>query len=64
MARGFILASISPPEALVAKAGRCALDIWTKMKPLPALCRPAGWIALWRTIGNLSVLNCKAPFIA
>ncbi|WGV17432.1 hypothetical protein [Fuscovulum ytuae] len=37
--------------------------------PLPAarqrssrhpLCRPAGWIALWRRIGNLSVQNGKA----
>jgi hypothetical protein len=27
------------------------------MKALPALCRPAGWIALWRTIGTLSVLD-------
>ena len=24
---------------------------------LPPLCRPCGWIALWRRIGNLSVLN-------
>lgn len=24
---------------------------------LPPLCRPAGWAALWRRIGNLSVLN-------
>ncbi len=25
-----------------------------------ALCRPAGWISLWRRIGNASVLNRKA----
>lgn len=27
---------------------------------LPPLCRPAGWVALWRRMGNLSVLNRKA----
>jgi hypothetical protein len=26
-------------------------------KTLPALCRPAGWIALWRRIGAVSVLS-------
>ena len=35
-------------------------SIFAKMKPLPALCRPAGWIALWRTIGAMSVLDCGA----
>ncbi len=25
---------------------------------LPPLCRPAGWIAAWRRIGALSVLDC------
>jgi hypothetical protein len=30
---------------------------------LPPLCRPAGWIALWRRMGNLSILNQKVrPF--
>jgi hypothetical protein len=24
------------------------------------LCRPSGWAALWRRMGNLSVLNRKA----
>ncbi len=32
------------------------------MRPgLPPLCRPSGWVAQWRRIGNLSVLNRKAP---
>ena len=26
---------------------------------LPPLCRPAGWICLWRRIGAASVLRCK-----
>jgi hypothetical protein len=64
----FTLAQISPPEAhcitssasskpeLLGSGG----DIWANVKPLPALCRPAGWIALWRKIGALSVLNRKA----
>jgi hypothetical protein len=30
-------------------------------RPLPPLCRPSGWIAQWRRIGNLSVLNRKGP---
>ncbi len=30
------------------------------MKRLPPLCRPAGWIALWRRLGNLSVLNRRS----
>lgn len=39
-----------------AKAlGGCLLS---KVKAARApLCRPSGWIALWRRIGNLSVLN-------
>jgi len=57
MQAGFILAQISPPEASAADVGASGGDILTKMKALPALCRPAGWIALWRKIGNLSVLN-------
>jgi len=28
-------------------------------RPVPPLCRPAGWIARWRRIGALSVLDCK-----
>lgn len=24
---------------------------------LPPVCRPGGWVALWRAMGNLSVLN-------
>ncbi|WP_216824658.1 hypothetical protein [Paragemmobacter aquarius] len=28
-------------------------------RPLPPLCRPAGWIAQWRRIGALCVLDCK-----
>jgi hypothetical protein len=24
---------------------------------LPPVCRPAGWVAIWRRMGNLSVLN-------
>lgn len=24
---------------------------------LPPVCRPSGWVAIWRRLGNLSVLN-------
>ncbi len=27
---------------------------------LPPVCRPAGWIAIWRRLGNLSILNRRA----
>jgi hypothetical protein len=27
---------------------------------LPPLCRPSGWVAQWRRMGNLSILNRKA----
>ncbi len=38
----------------------CGRGILTNVKATStALCRPAGWIAQWRTIGNLSVLNCQ-----
>lgn len=30
--------------------------------PLPPVCRPQGWAALWRRMGNLSVLNCSKAF--
>jgi hypothetical protein len=30
-------------------------------RALPAVCRPAGWIAVWRRIGTLSVLDRKGP---
>ena len=65
MTHPFTLAQISPPEASAVAVGASGGDILTNVKATAtALCRPAGWIALWRTIGNLSVLNCKAPFIA
>ncbi len=54
----FILAEILPPEAPGRSAGASGGDILTNVKATQApLCRPAGWIALWRRIGNLSVLN-------
>ncbi len=57
----FILAQISPPEAPGRSVGASGGDILTKIKAAQApLCRPAGWIALWRRIGNLSVLNRMA----
>jgi hypothetical protein len=28
-------------------------------RALPSVCRPAGWIAIWRKIGTLSVLSRK-----
>ena len=27
--------------------------------PCLPLCRPAGWVALWRRLGNLSILSCR-----
>jgi hypothetical protein len=57
MARAFILAQISPAERPSLTARASGGGIFNKMKALPALCRPAGWIALWRTIGTLSVLD-------
>lgn len=29
---------------------------------LPPVCRPAGWVALWRRMGNLSVLDRRVRF--
>lgn len=29
-------------------------------KSCPPLCRPAGWVCLWRRMGNVSVLNRRA----
>lgn len=31
---------------------------------LPPLCRPSGWVALWRRMGNLSVLNRSSSLLA
>jgi hypothetical protein len=59
MQRAFILVQISPPEAPLAAAEASGGDIFAKMKALPALCRPAGWIALWRKIAGFSVLSRK-----
>ncbi len=64
----FILAQKLPPEALSLKPGasgsleckHSSLSIWANVKPTPPLCRPAGWIAQWRKIGTLSVLNRNA----
>ncbi len=65
MPSDFILAKISPPEASAAGRGASGGDILTNVKATStALCRPAGWIAQWRTIGNLSVLNCQTHSIA
>jgi hypothetical protein len=30
------------------------------VRALPPVCRPAGWVAIWRRLGNLSVLNRRA----
>jgi hypothetical protein len=27
---------------------------------LPPVCRPGGWVAIWRAMGNLSVLNRRS----
>jgi hypothetical protein len=57
----FILAQILPPEAPGPSVGASGGSIFTKMKTrLPPLCRPSGWTCLWRTLGNLSVLNRMA----
>jgi hypothetical protein len=56
----FILAQILPAERPAMAVEASGGSIFAKMKPLPALCRPAGWIALWRTIGAMSVLDCGA----
>ena len=57
----FILAQILPPEAPPDSTGASGGSILTKMKAATnPLCRPAGWVALWRTLGNLSVLNRMA----
>jgi hypothetical protein len=57
----FILAQISSPKAseptTEASGGRILTNVKATQAPL---CRPAGWIALWRRIGNLSVLNRMA----
>ncbi len=60
MEAAFTLAQISPPEASATAAAASGGDIFTNVKALPALCRPAGWIAQWRKIGTMSVLNRKA----
>ncbi len=61
----FTLAQISPPEAPKAAAEASGGSILTNVKATStALCRPAGWIARWRTIGNLTVLNCRTHSIA
>ncbi|MEY3960746.1 MAG: hypothetical protein RIR14_1400 [Pseudomonadota bacterium] len=55
---GFILVKIPPPEAPRSAVHASGGGICAKMNAasLP-LCRPAGWVALWRRLGNLSVLN-------
>jgi len=29
------------------------------MKDLPALCRPAGWVALWKRLAMVGTLNAR-----
>jgi hypothetical protein len=65
MPSNFILAKILPPEAPRPAAEASGGSILTNVKATSAaLCRPAGWIAQWRTIGNLSVLNCQTHSFA
>ena len=33
--------------------------IWSKMKLLPPLCRPAGWMALWKRLAMVGMLNAR-----
>lgn len=61
----FTLAKILPPEAARITAEASGGDILTNVKAANvALCRPAGWIAHWRKIGTLSILNRQTHFIA
>lgn len=36
-------------------------DFRAEIVSLPPLCRPSGWVAQWRRIGNLSILNRRGP---
>ncbi len=36
------------------------VSISGKMKPLPPLCRPAGWVSLWRRLAMVGMLNARA----
>ncbi len=57
----FILVKILPPEAPGISGRASGGSIFTKMKAATnPLCRPSGWTCLWRTLGNLSVLNRMA----
>ncbi|MEY4304046.1 MAG: hypothetical protein RIT52_221 [Pseudomonadota bacterium] len=57
----FILAQIRPPEAPGIAGRASGGSIFTKIKAATnPLCRPSGWTCLWRTLGNLSVLNRMA----
>ena len=31
---------------------------------LPPVCRPGGWVAIWRALGNLSVLNRRSKLFS
>ncbi len=45
------------PDVFDAARSRAGSRQATGRGALPPLCRPAGWAALWRRMGNLSVLN-------
>lgn len=40
--------------------GKFLANFFQEICALPPVCRPAGWVALWRRMGNTSVLDCGA----
>ena len=34
--------------------------LWGTLSPLPPLCRPAGWIALWKRTAMVGKLNARS----
>jgi hypothetical protein len=48
------------PDAAGTKNFRKFLANFFEKICLPPVCRPGGWVAIWRTMGNLSVLNRRS----
>jgi hypothetical protein len=52
------LEKTSSPGAADRTTVACGADIFTNAKAArSSLCRPSGWLALWRRIGAFSVLD-------
>ncbi len=56
---GVPMATPSPKGDVRAPLGEPPVDIFGQMMVLPPLCRPGGWVVLWKRLAMMGKLNAR-----